>query len=499
MASYREAAAGLVAASERIAERRSAYLKAAQTVEPLLDRLHITRVKAAQEAIANVRASERTRERFALASGALALLCALALAVFSATRIGRGIGALLAFTSELTHGKLDVAPPRVEGKELQQLAGAMSTMAARLRESREALELRNTQLSDRNREIIALGEMANALQACLSVDEAAEVVKRFCASWCPQDSGAIYLFQSSRNYLDAIAAWGASPAAPSFPPNDCWALRRGQAYRAGVTGSELRCAHAHPDAEAGAGYCCVPMTAQGNVLGLLHLAFAPGVGAPEGEERYRLAGVLADQLGVVLANLKLRDALRDQSIRDHLTGLHNRRFLEESLERELARARRLHGRFAVCMLDADHFKRINDRYGHETGDAVLAALGKAIRDSCRRNDLACRYGGEEFTVVLSDAGAEAARQWGERLLAKVRKLELRSGETRIGPITMSAGLAFYPDHGEDAETLLQAADTALYEAKRSGRDRCLVYRGTQEGAPAVPEPVTSGAADLRGG
>jgi diguanylate cyclase (GGDEF)-like protein len=186
---------------------------------------------------------------------------------------------------------------------------------------------------------------------------------------------------------------------------------------------------------------------------------------------------VAQHAGLALANLKLRDSLRDQSIRDHLTGLYNRRFLEESLERELARAKRARNSFAVFMLDADYFKRFNDQFGHETGDAVLRTLGKTIKESCRRNDLPCRFGGEEFTVVLTDIGRQEATQWGERLLSKVRGLGLKSGEKDLGRIAISAGIALYPEHGEDIETLLQAADIALYEAKQSGRDRLVVYRG----------------------
>jgi diguanylate cyclase (GGDEF)-like protein len=216
------------------------------------------------------------------------------------------------------------------------------------------------------------------------------------------------------------------------------------------------------------------MSAQGNVLGLIHVEFASGH-ADELGDRARLLSVLADQLALALANLKLRDSLRDQSIRDHLTGLHNRRFLEESLERDVARAQRTGQPLAVLMLDADHFKRFNDQFGHEAGDRVLSAIGKAIKESCRRNDLACRFGGEEFTVVLSDVAGDAAMQWAERLLAKVRKLEVKTGTQSVGQITLSAGVALCPEHGEDVETLLRAADAALYQAKHSGRDRVVGY------------------------
>jgi diguanylate cyclase (GGDEF)-like protein len=217
------------------------------------------------------------------------------------------------------------------------------------------------------------------------------------------------------------------------------------------------------------------MSAQGNVLGLVHLEFGPGH-ANEQADRLRLLSVLADQLALALSNLMLRDSLRDQSIRDHLTGLHNRRFLEESLAREVARAKRTRQPLAVLMLDADHFKRFNDQFGHEAGDMVLSALGKTIKASCRSSDLACRFGGEEFTVVLGDAAGDAAMQWAERLFAKVRELEVKTGTQSVGQITMSAGVASYPEHGDDVEALLRAADAALYQAKHSGRDRVVGYK-----------------------
>jgi len=138
------------------------------------------------------------------------------------------------------------------------------------------------------------------------------------------------------------------------------------------------------------------------------------------------------------------------------------------------------------MLDVDHFKRFNDQFGHQAGDLVLSALGKTIKAACRRNDLACRFGGEEFTVVLGEATADAAMQWAERLLAKVRALEVKTGAQSVGRITISAGVAFYPDHGEDVETLLRAADAALYQAKHAGRDRVVRYKaGVVALAPAA--------------
>ena len=196
---------------------------------------------------------------------------------------------------------------------------------------------------------------------------------------------------------------------------------------------------------------------------------------------------------MAIANLKLRDTLRQQSIRDPLTGLYNRRFLEESLGRELALAQRKGDSLATFMLDVDHFKRFNDSYGHEAGDAVLRTLGRTLKEMARASDIVCRFGGEEFTAILIGARLDGAVEWGNRLMSRVRKLDTKGGGQPLGRITISMGLALYPGHGQDIETLLQAADVALYEAKRSGRDRLVVYQAPVNGASQPPPGSTDEA------
>jgi len=186
------------------------------------------------------------------------------------------------------------------------------------------------------------------------------------------------------------------------------------------------------------------------------------VGSASILEKQELAEALAAQVGMALANLRLRETLHQQSIRDALTGLYNRRYLEGALP------------LAVFMLDVDHFKNFNDTWGHDAGDAVLRALGHALRDNCRQADIACRFGGEEFTLVLPDADLPAAREWAERLMQRVRTMEVKAGGQSLPKITVSMGLALLPADGDDAETLLQAADLALYDAKHAGRDRLVV-------------------------
>ncbi|WP_157662656.1 GGDEF domain-containing protein [Sulfuriferula sp. AH1] len=220
------------------------------------------------------------------------------------------------------------------------------------------------------------------------------------------------------------------------------------------------------------------MMAQSDTLGTLYLEF------PALDEQTRddaipaadqaLAAMLAKHLAMVFANLRLRDAIRQQSIRDPLSGLYNRRYLEETMQRDLSRVARKQLPLAVIMLDIDHFKRFNDTFGHEAGDAVLQSLARLLLSHMRASDVACRYGGEEFVLLLPDTPLETAHQRAEELRTAVHQLQVNRQGRPLGPVSISMGVAVFPEHGTTAEDLIRAADTAMYEAKHSGRDRvCL--------------------------
>jgi diguanylate cyclase (GGDEF)-like protein len=221
------------------------------------------------------------------------------------------------------------------------------------------------------------------------------------------------------------------------------------------------------------------MMAQGEALGVLHLA-ANEAQAHLTEAQQRLAQAVAEQLSLALANLKLRETLRLQSIRDVLTGLFNRRYLEETLEREILRAARNKGPLGVIICDIDHFKRFNDTFGHEAGDVLLHELGNYLLTRTRGADIACRYGGEEFTLVLTEASLEATRRRAEELRVGISNLRVQYRGQPLGPITFSLGVAVFPDHGLNRDALLRTADAALYRAKAEGRDRVAVGTTTEE-------------------
>ena len=373
--------------------------------------------------------------------------------------------------------------------EVRGLAQAFNVMATSLeREQKmvertnQALETSNRALDMRHRRSQLLTEMTGLLQSVRDLNEAGQVLPRFLEPLFAPNTGALYVITSSLNYLDQLACWGKIPLAPTFEISDCWGLRRGQPYLVEQSDSALVCPHVAATRAGQAATLCVPMMAEGAALGLLHLACEqPLPDAATAQAWREHAQRVAEQLGLALANLKLRKQLRDQSIRDILTGLHNRRYLEESLPRELARAEREKYPVAVFMLDVDHFKMFNDSYGHEAGDAVLHALGRVLNESVRAGDLACRFGGEELTVALPRVSPDQAREWAARVMQRVRSMEVSVGGQSLPAITVSIGLAFSPEHGTDPETVIQAADLALYEAKRAGRDRLVVFVTTAPG------------------
>jgi diguanylate cyclase (GGDEF)-like protein len=196
----------------------------------------------------------------------------------------------------------------------------------------------------------------------------------------------------------------------------------------------------------------------------------------------------AAQVGLSIANIRLREALRTQSVRDALTGLYNRRYLEETLEREMRRAARAEQSLGILMIDLDHFKNFNDTYGHDAGDAVLRETGASLTKGIRAEDFVCRFGGEEFVVILPTADPETSRTRAERLRTKMRELTIMYQGKSLGMVTISVGVAAFPAHGTSPKELMAAADAALYEAKRGGRDKVVVAS-----APVTDEAVVPGA------
>lgn len=364
----------------------------------------------------------------------------------------------------------------------------------------EANRRLNTGLHDLERsaeELRRLSELGELLQGCVTEQEAHTIIGRVLARQLPFTTGGVYLLNASRNVLQLTSSWGdqADTLVPILVREDCWALRRGRMYAARDTQSTIQCAHINPQHE---GYLCIPMMAQGDLLGILYV-FVPSVTQEEVERendteecrldsKHMLIFAIAEQIGLALANLRLREELRAQSIRDSLTGLFNRRFMEESLDREILRAAETQRPLSVTTIDLDHFKQFNDSFGHEGGDLVLREVGALLREQKSGSDIACRIGGEELAVIFPDTTVDDAAARAEKIRQRIEELAIILGGRPLGKITASFGIAAYPDHGADYEQLLRASDTALYEAKAAGRNRIIVAEGTRDD---IEDPVAT--------
>jgi diguanylate cyclase (GGDEF)-like protein len=302
----------------------------------------------------------------------------------------------------------------------------------------------------------------------------------------PECRGSLFIYANSRDVLEVAAEWNGPSHAVSIHPEDCWSLRRGHTYIHGTSEVEFNCNHVHGDINDN--YCCIPILAHGETVGLLHLEYAADNSETADESRARFADrarlglACAEHLSIAIANMKLREGLRDQSVRDVLTGLNNRRYLLEIARRELLHAERNSQSVSVITVDIDHFKMFNDNHGHDAGDAVLRHVGEVMRSLFIDDGVPCRYGGEEFVVLLPGVDLAGAAARAEELRAKVEALTIRHAGGHLPRVTLSAGVAASPAAGTNPTDLLRVADDALYRAKRNGRNRV----ETADGATSEP-------------
>jgi len=311
-----------------------------------------------------------------------------------------------------------------------------------------------------------LSEIGELLQSCASPSDIGKVLRVYLARMFEGDSVNVYELSSDRTIGEVIASLDAN--APSIVRSDsCWALRRGRPHQVGIHGDGVSCDH-ESAADSGRSMC-VPLMAQGEARGVLHICFSADQPQEIIYAKEPLAITLADQIALAMANIELRHSLREQSIRDPLTGLFNRRYMSETLARELLRAKRQEGAISVVLIDLDHFKRYNDTHGHVSADDLLRDFGAHLQRCYRNEDVVCRYGGEEFLVVMPATPIETAVSRTEEMRHQLDSLR-SVDRTRIG-FTCSAGVSTFPAHGTSWEQLIRAADAAMYIAKREGRDR----------------------------
>jgi diguanylate cyclase (GGDEF)-like protein/PAS domain S-box-containing protein len=371
-----------------------------------------------------------------------------------------------------------------------QLADANTRLQEEMLErdfARNALDQQNAEmmkeLEKRSERATMLAKMGELLQSCVSREEVFAAALGFAPKIFPTVGGAVALLNGRRSLAEVIGSW-ADCQLPTreFEPTACWALRTGHPHLVLAGDSTARCSHA---AGVENTYLCIPILAQGETLGIVHFQSsdeAPQLDASEKSFKTTFAG----QVGLSIANIRLREALHTQSVRDALTGLYNRRYLEEVLDREMRRAGRAGQSLGVLMLDLDHFKRFNDTHGHDAGNAVLRETASFLLKNVRAEDFVCRFGGEEFVVILPTAGLDGAHARAERLRSKMRELNIMYQGKSLGMVTFSVGVAAFPEHGMSPKDLMASADAALYEAKRGGRDQVALASAKSAEEMAIP-------------
>ncbi|HEU4328364.1 MAG TPA: diguanylate cyclase [Roseiflexaceae bacterium] len=349
------------------------------------------------------------------------------------------------------------------------------SLLASLREQQETLRLAYEReraavrdLEERTRILGLLHQANQQLHSCTTLDAGLARIEQVLPQIFPGTTGVLAYRGRAAPALPALACWGTQLDETPIDLDGCRLLQRAPGGQADAHTGCTQCSR-RPGAQL-----CVPLRQADKLMGVLQVRRqtdgAPGL--PD-ESLGRLTTMIADHLQLALTNIQLREALRQQAQRDPLTGLHNRRYLNDRFGRELERAARVQTPLSVIIADIDHFKRINDVWGHALGDRVLQMVAQQLRLNLRHGDAVCRIGGEEFVLLLPDAPPEAARQRAEQLRALIRAARLPDAEG-LPPITLSWGIAAFPQHGQSADELLTRADETLYRAKAAGRDRVLL-------------------------
>lgn len=400
-------------------------------------------------------------------------------------RTGAVVGAMIGQIEQLdahndrAQGNIDLT---IKAVIVLQLASGLFCIAVFLFAARrgaaeaQARALAVTNATRSREEVMRLFEMTDMLQSAQDQSDANMVLRATAMELLPDLGGTLYVFSNSRDRLVLSASWniGDGPApADTIGLTQCWALKRGKPHVNHPHGDKLRCEH-HAE---GAFVLEIPMAARGEVLGLFCIQTTRADGAARLQEIAGLGTALADAMSLALANLALGAKLRSQALRDPLTGLYNRRYMEDTLQRAVQLAQREKQDVSIVMIDLDHFKRLNDQHGHAKGDTVLRDAASVIVHQSRETDIACRYGGEELLVVMPNCSLEDAAHKAERLRIGIAALSQPGID-----VSASFGVAAIPATSSSAHDLMQAADAALYAAKEQGRNRVVT-------APPLEDPI----------
>ena len=350
------------------------------------------------------------------------------------------------------------------------LMAAFFVLRRKIRHETQLME--NT--ARKSNELALSSQLINSLQSCSNNEEAGKIIHYYMLQLFHGSCGALYVMNDSHEYLDLITCWNIENDSlypvNAIKPDDCWALHLGKTHRFVEGGPYPDCSHSNMP---GGAYVCVPIITQGETAGLLHIQFRH---PNQAEVQVELVEFISSQIAASLINLILRMHLLNQSIRDPLTDLYNRRYLEEIMEREILLSRRNKTPLSIIMLDIDYFKRFNDNHGHQTGDELLKACADFMRRNMRGSDIVCRYGGEEFIILLPGSSLVNTRERAEKFRLGLHDIRVESQGKDIPAVTGSFGIAAFPENGDTWQDIVRMADQALYQAKQEGRDRIVVSK-----------------------
>lgn len=325
----------------------------------------------------------------------------------------------------------------------------------------------------RKREVSFLAQMDEWLQSCKSLEELYEIVTVFMQKILPGTRGQLFIYSNARDVLEQACAWQFDQQQDNVTPDSCWALRRGRSYTYSKDALGFVCDHVKSDNRNGQmpdKFTCVPIVAHGDTVGLMHIEFLEGDYCADVHDPVAFATRCGEHISMAIANAKLRDELRDQSTRDPLTGLYNRRYFVDAMRRIASQTAARQGNFALLSIDADRFKTFNDEHGHDAGDVALEAIAEKMCAMDIDGAVACRVGGEEFSILLPSADRSRATAAAEDLRHTIEEMRVKYIGGPLPKVTVSIGIAVYPTHGTNPKELIKQADIALYAAKDAGRN-----------------------------
>lgn len=371
--------------------------------------------------------------------------------------------------------KLPTPPAGLEISDffkLKKVEAKLKAANQKLMKSNKLLLFKTKALEKKSKTIELISEMGEALPKCSSNEEIYEIFYDYMAKLFPKGKARLWIFTNDKTQLHAVKRKNGFPRSikPSFSPENCMSLQKGETYVYESSSNTPRCLHIEKGIY---GYICTPVSTSDDLFGLISIVFGKSAFS---KENAIIVSRLAGDIALALTNVKLQETLHELSIRDYLTDLYNRRYMEEMLTQEIARADRQKSQIGLIMLDIDYFKKYNDAYGHEAGDNILIELGKLLKGYFRQGDIICRFGGEEFLIIVPGMTQEQALQKAEGFRKKMKTLRVKAKDQLFREITISLGVSLFPKHGKNARDLLNAADAALYQAKKEGRNRvCLAH------------------------